>query len=69
MQPELPKFDFASQAEIWSEAEYRRSEEISGWVKQFFRGWAAMLGRRWQSISDVAQYAAASARTGEHRRS
>ena len=68
MQPELPKIDFANQAEVRLNAEHRRAEEISGWLKLFFRRWAAKSGRRWQSIFDVAQYAPASARSGEPRR-
>jgi hypothetical protein len=68
MQPELPKIDFADQAEIWSKAEHRRAEEISGWLKLFLRRRRAKSDRCWYSTFDVARYEPASARTGEHRR-
>ena len=68
MQPELPKIDFVNQAEVWSNAEHRRAEEISGWLKLTFGDWMAGLNRRWQSIFEITQYATASARAGERRR-
>jgi hypothetical protein len=68
MQPEFPKIDFKSQAEVWSNADHRRAEEISGWLKLAFGSWMTSLNRRRQSIFEITQYATASARTGERRR-
>lgn len=67
MQPELPKIDIASQAEVWSRAEHRRAEEISGWLKLAVGRWAANAHRRWQFISDAVQIVSAAPRTGKQR--
>ena len=66
MQRELPTIDFPSQAEVWSKAEHRRTEEITDLVKLTFRGWAAKF-RRKPTIAGAVRYMPASALAGNQR--
>jgi hypothetical protein len=46
MQRELPIIDFASEADVRSRAESRRTEEVAGLLKAFFAWWMPRP-RRW----------------------
>jgi len=46
MQRELPAINFTTQAEVRSQAEYRRSEEIGGLLSGFFGRWTAKFHSR-----------------------
>jgi hypothetical protein len=63
MPRELPRIDFASQAQVRTEAERRRTEEITGLLKPIFKGWAARF-RRKPIIVSAVRFAPVSARTG-----
>ncbi len=43
MQRELPPIDFSTQAEVRLEAEARRTEEVSGLLRDLFGHWLAKL--------------------------
>ena len=47
MQHELPTIDFASEAEVRSGAEARRTEEVANLLKLFFASWKPRL-RQWR---------------------
>lgn len=57
MQRELPLIHFTTQAEVRSQAEYRRSEELAGLLKALFVRWTAKLRGRRPVIFGTAQYA------------
>ena len=46
MQRELPTIDFTGEAEVRSKAEYRRTEEVTNLLKDFFAWWTPRL-RQW----------------------
>ena len=43
MQHELPTIDFSTQAEVRLEAEARRTEEVSSFLRDLFGQWRAKL--------------------------
>jgi hypothetical protein len=45
MQREMPHIDFSTQAEVRLEAECRRTEEVSGLLRDLFGWWSAKLRR------------------------
>jgi hypothetical protein len=62
MQRELPIIDFASEAEVRSKAESRRTEEVAGLLKDFFawwmprpRLWTSSLRRSGRPILEAVQ--------------
>jgi hypothetical protein len=57
MQRELPLIHFATQAEVRSQAEYRRSEELAELLTAFFGRWTAKLRGRRPVIFGAANYA------------
>jgi hypothetical protein len=46
MQRELPKIDFTSQAEVRTNAEHRRAEELSALMRPVLARWSALFQRR-----------------------
>jgi hypothetical protein len=64
MQRELPAINFRSQAEVRSEAEYRRTEEITGLLRGLFGRWTTKLRSRKPIVFSASQYAQISARAG-----
>ncbi|HZR74197.1 hypothetical protein [Bradyrhizobium sp.] len=59
MQRELPLIHFTTQAEVRSQAEYRRTEELAELLKVFFVRWTAKLRGRKPIVLGTAQYAQA----------
>jgi hypothetical protein len=59
----LPSIDFKSQAEVRSQAELRRTEEITGLLKLFFGRWSAKVHRK-PAIFNAVRYAQMSAAVG-----
>lgn len=56
MQHELPLIDFTTQAEVRSQAEYRRSEELAELLKAFFARWTAKFRGRKPVVLGAARY-------------
>jgi hypothetical protein len=55
MQRELPTIDFASEAEVRSKAESRRTEEVSGLLRLFFEWGTARLRQSGRPIFEAVQ--------------
>jgi hypothetical protein len=64
MQRELPAINFTTLAEVRSQAEYRRSEEIAGLLSGFFGRWTAKFRSRKPANFSAMRYAQLSAGTG-----
>jgi hypothetical protein len=65
MQREFPAIDFATQAEVRSKAEARRSEEITGLLKLFFDRWAAKFDRFERPIFEAVRHSHRPATAGK----
>jgi hypothetical protein len=63
MQHQLPAIDFTSQAEVRSQAEHRRTEEITGLLKLFFGRWGARFRLKQPTFNEV-RYAQMSTAVG-----
>ena len=57
MQRELPLIHFTAQAEVRSQAEYRRSEELAELLKASFVRWTAKLRGRRPVVFGTVRYA------------
>ena len=57
MQHQLPTIDFTSEAEVRSQAEHRRTEEVAGLLKTFFAGWKPRLRQSTRPILEAVQQA------------
>lgn len=57
MQRELPLIHFTTQAEVRSQAEYRRGEELAELLKAFFGRWTAKRRGSRPAIFGTVQYA------------
>lgn len=64
MQRELPAINFTSQAEVRTQAEYRRTEEIAGLLRGFFGRWTTKFRGRKPIIFNATQYARMNAGAG-----
>ncbi len=56
MQRELPTIDFKSQAEVRTNAEHRRAEELAALLRPVLARWSAMFQRRNATIFSTVQY-------------
>lgn len=57
MQRESSSINFTTQAEVRSQAESRRTEEISGLIRALFDGWTTRLRGHKPVILSTVQYA------------
>ena len=64
MQPELLPIAFVSEAEVRSNAESRRTEEISGLLRSVFQGWAARFRQSEPLIFSAVSHSRKTARVG-----
>ena len=64
MQHQLPAIDFRSEAEVRSQAEHRRTEEVAGLLKAFFASWTPRLRQSGRRSLDAVQQAHRPVATG-----
>jgi hypothetical protein len=57
MQRKLPTIDFTSEAEVRSKAEFRRTEEVTLLLKDFFASWTPRLRSSGRPILDAVREA------------
>jgi hypothetical protein len=57
MQHQLPTIDFKSEAEVRSQAEHRRTEEVAELLKAFFASWTPRLRQSARPILEGVQQA------------
>ena len=67
MQRELPTINFTTQAEVRSEAEHRRTEEIMELLRPILKRWIAGFHHRRHTIFNAVQYVHVSAGAGNRR--
>ena len=64
MQREFPPIDFSTQAEVRLEAEHRRTEEVSGLLRDLFGEWLAKFRRFERPVLQIVRHSRQSAAGG-----